>query len=101
MARRSTGYGIATNGSDLHRSVPASTRARRFGLGLPNAFPLGEPNLDCLRFAERAEAFGYDALWAGDHVVFHIPRLEVFTVLAAVATKTHRVTIRPGALPLC
>jgi probable F420-dependent oxidoreductase len=73
----------------------------QFGLGLPNAFPLGEPNLDFLRFAERAEELGYDALWAGDHVVFHIPRLEIFTVLAAVATKTCRVTIGPGVLLLC
>jgi probable F420-dependent oxidoreductase len=73
----------------------------RLGLGLPNAFPLGEPNLDFLRFAERAEELGYDALWAGDHVVFHIPRLEIFTVLAAVATKTRRVTVGPGVLLLC
>ena len=92
---------IATNGSDAPRSVGATGEARRFGLGLPNAFPLGEPNLDFLRFAERAETLGYDALWAGDHVVFHIPRFEIFTVLAAVATKTRRVTIGPGVLLLC
>jgi probable F420-dependent oxidoreductase len=73
----------------------------RFGLGLPNAFPLGEPNLEFLRFAERAEELGYDALWAGDHIVFHIPRYEIFTTLAAVAVRTRRVTIGPGVLLLC
>ena len=73
----------------------------RFGLGLPNAFPLGEPNLDFVRFAERAEELGYDALWAGDHIVFHIPRYEIFTTLATVAARTRRVTIGPGVLLLC
>src|SRR5882762_10201762 len=72
-----------------------------FGLGLPNAFPLGEPNLDFLRFAEQAEELGYDSLWAGDHIVFHIPRYEIFTTLAAVAARTRRVTIGPGVLLLC
>ena len=75
--------------------------AIRFGLGMPNAFPLGAPNLDFLRFAERAEELGYDALWAGDHVVFHIPRYEIFTTLAAVAVRTRRLMIGPGVLLLC
>jgi probable F420-dependent oxidoreductase len=74
---------------------------RTFGLGLPNGFPLGEPNLDFLRVAARADELGYDALWAGDHVVFHIPRLEIFTTLAAVAMRTRRVRIGPGVLLLC
>jgi len=79
--------------------VPADRRT--FGLGLPNAFPVGEPNLDFLRFAERAEELGYDTLWAGDHVVFHIPRLEIFTALAAVAMRTRRIRFGPGVLLLC
>jgi probable F420-dependent oxidoreductase len=73
----------------------------RFGLGMPTAFPLGEPNLDFVRFAERAEVLGYDALWAGDHIVFHIPRYEVFAALAHVAARTGRVAIGPGVLLLC
>jgi probable F420-dependent oxidoreductase len=72
-----------------------------FGLGLPNAFPLGEPNLDLIGFAERAEALGYDRLWAGDHVVFHVPRYEIFTTLATVAARTRRISIGPGVLLLC
>src|SRR5438552_2237292 len=74
---------------------------RTFGLGLPNAFPVGEPNLDFLRVAERAEQLGYDMLWAGDHVVFHIPRLEVFTTLAAIAMRARRLRFGPGVLLLC
>src|SRR5262249_61855632 len=61
----------------------------------------GEPNLDLIRFAERAEALGYDRLWAGDHVVFHVPRYEIFTTLAAVAARTRRISIGPGVLLLC
>jgi probable F420-dependent oxidoreductase len=68
---------------------------------MPTAFPLGEANLDFVAFAERAEVLGYDALWAGDHVVFHIPRYEVFAAVAHAAARTRRVTIGPGVLLLC
>jgi probable F420-dependent oxidoreductase len=72
-----------------------------FGLGLPNGFPVGEPNLDFVGFSERAESLGYDRLWAGDHVVFHVPRYEIFTTLATVAARTRRISIGPGVLLLC
>jgi probable F420-dependent oxidoreductase len=75
--------------------------ALSFGLGLPNGFPVGEPNLDLIRFAQRAESLGYDRLWAGDHVVFHVPRYEIFTTLATVAAHTRRISIGPGVLLLC
>jgi probable F420-dependent oxidoreductase len=75
--------------------------ALRFGLGMPTAFPDGEPDLEFLRFAVRAEELGYDALWSGDHIVFHIPRLEIFTLLAAVAARTERIRLGPGVLLLC
>ncbi len=75
--------------------------ALSFGLGLPNGFPVGEPNLDFVTFAERAEALGYDRLWAGDHVVFHAPRYEIFTTLATVVARTRRISIGPGVLLLC
>lgn len=77
-------------------------RPLRFGLGLPTGFPIErEPNLAFLDLAERAEDLGYDSLWAGDHVVFHVPRFEIFTVLAAVAARTSRVTIGSAVLLLC
>jgi probable F420-dependent oxidoreductase len=79
----------------------AMRTALTFGLGLPSGFPVGEPNLDVLTFAERAETLGYDRLWAGDHVVFHVPRYEIFTTLAAVAARTRRISVGPGVLLLC
>jgi probable F420-dependent oxidoreductase len=40
-------------------------------------------------------------VWAGDHVVFHVPRFEIFTTLAAVAVRTRRVRFGPAVLLLC
>lgn len=74
----------------------------KFGIGLPNGFPRGEVNPTLfLQVAERAEQFGYDSVWAGDHIVFHIPRFEIFTTLAAVAARTSRVQFGPAVLLLC
>jgi probable F420-dependent oxidoreductase len=73
----------------------------KFGIGLPNGFPRGEPNTVFLEVAEKAEAYGYDSVWAGDHIVFHIPRFEIFATLAAVAARTKRVRFGPAVLLLC
>ena len=76
--------------------------ATKFGIGLPNGFPRGEvnPNL-FLEVAERAEEYGYDSVWAGDHIVFHVPRFEIFSTMAAVAARTKRVQFGPAVLLLC
>ncbi len=76
--------------------------ATKFGIGLPNGFPRGEvnPNL-FLEVAERAEEYGYDSVWAGDHIVFHVPRFEIFSTMAAVAVRTKRVQFGPAVLLLC
>ena len=43
----------------------------RFGVTLA-AYPDGVPPAAWWwRFAERAEALGFDSLWAGEHVLFH------------------------------
>jgi probable F420-dependent oxidoreductase len=74
----------------------------KFGIGLPNGFPRGEIHPTAfLEVAERAEAYGYDSVWAGDHIIFHIPRFEIFTTLAAVAVRTKRVQFGPAVLLLC
>src|SRR5260221_14530269 len=76
--------------------------AVKFGVGLPNGFPRGEIHPTAfLEVAERAEAYGYDSVWAGDHIVFHIPRFEIFTTLADVAARTKRVQFGPAVLLLC
>ena len=76
--------------------------AVKFGIGLPNGFPRGEVNPTLfLQVAERAEEYGYDSVWAGDHIIFHVPRFEIFSTLAAVAARTTRVQFGPAVLLLC
>lgn len=43
--------------------------------------------------AARIEALGYDAIWVGDHIQFHDPRLESLTVLSHLAAVTRRVRL--------
>jgi probable F420-dependent oxidoreductase len=46
-----------------------------------------------LSLARRAEAAGFDSLWAGDHVSFYVPLLESLTLLSFVAAATERVKL--------
>jgi probable F420-dependent oxidoreductase len=43
--------------------------------------------------AELAEETGYDSIWAGDHVSFHNPILDVTVALACFAARTERIAI--------
>ncbi len=43
--------------------------------------------------AELAEETGYDSIWAGDHVSFHNPILDVTVALSCFAARTDRVTV--------
>ena len=43
--------------------------------------------------AELAEEAGYDSIWAGDHVSFHNPILDVTVALSCFAARTERMTI--------
>ena len=73
----------------------------KFGIGLPNGFPRSEVNsTEYLEVATKAEEYGYDSVWGGDHIVFHIPRFEIFTTLAAVAARTTRIHLGPAVLLL-
>ncbi len=47
--------------------------------------------------SERAEAHGFDSVWVGDSITAR-PRLEAFTTLAAVATRTQRVKLGTAVL---
>ena len=42
--------------------------------------------------AELAEEVGYDSIWAGDHVSFHNPILDVVVALSCFAARTERIT---------
>lgn len=46
-----------------------------------------------LSLARRCEALGFDSLWAGDHVAFHVPILESLTLLSFLAGATERVRL--------
>jgi probable F420-dependent oxidoreductase len=53
---------------------------------------LPDPGYFCA-VAETAEEAGYDSLWAGDHVSFHNPILDVTVALSCFAAWTERITI--------
>ncbi|MCY4565513.1 MAG: LLM class flavin-dependent oxidoreductase [Gammaproteobacteria bacterium] len=50
-----------------------------------------------IELAERAEALGFDSVWAGDSILAR-PRLEAFTTLAAVAARARRVKVGTAVL---
>jgi alkanesulfonate monooxygenase SsuD/methylene tetrahydromethanopterin reductase-like flavin-dependent oxidoreductase (luciferase family) len=52
------------------------------------------------RIAETAEAAGFDSLWAGDHVAFHEPLLDITVALATFAAVTERIRLGAGVLLL-
>jgi probable F420-dependent oxidoreductase len=49
---------------------------------------------------ERAEALGYDSLWAGDHLSFLNPILDVVVALSAFAALSERILLGAGVLLL-
>jgi probable F420-dependent oxidoreductase len=46
--------------------------------------------------ARRIEAAGFDSVWAGDHISFHIPILESLTMLSYIAAVTERIRLCTG-----
>jgi alkanesulfonate monooxygenase SsuD/methylene tetrahydromethanopterin reductase-like flavin-dependent oxidoreductase (luciferase family) len=43
----------------------------RFGFGLPHAGAAAN-GPDIIRFAQRAEALGFESIWSGDHLVLPV-----------------------------
>jgi probable F420-dependent oxidoreductase len=73
----------------------------RFGLQGSGQLVDGTPDPGFFRdVAERAESLGYDSIWAGDHVSFRNPILDVTVALAAFAAWTERITIGAGVVLL-
>lgn len=73
----------------------------RFGLQGSGQLVGGTPDPGFFRAAaELAESLGYDSIWAGDHVSFRNPILDVTVALTAFATVTRRITIGAGILLL-
>ncbi len=66
----------------------------RFGVAF---FP---PNWVDLELAAYAESLGFDALWIGEHLAFHIPAFDALTTMAAVAARTTHIDIGVAAVLL-
>lgn len=43
--------------------------------------------------AARIEALGFDSIWTGDHIAFHVPTLESLATLSHLAALTRRVRL--------
>jgi probable F420-dependent oxidoreductase len=77
-----------------------------FGLAIKNFVGPGEvPDVPALyAYAERAEALGFESLWAWDHVLLGVepafPILDSITMLGAVAARTRRIKLGTGVLVL-
>ena len=77
-----------------------------FGLAIKNFVgPTETPDIDELyRYAQRAEALGFESLWAWDHVILGVepsfPILDAVGTLTAIAARTERIRLGTGVLVL-
>ena len=79
----------------------------KFGLLLPHFGPLASVE-KCLEGARRAEGYGFDSVWARDHVVFqphdlegnNNTHIESLILLSAIASTTKRITLGT-AMTIC
>jgi probable F420-dependent oxidoreductase len=55
--------------------------------------PGHDPSGDVLGTAEMAEALGFDSVWVGDHLLWHVPSPDPAVVLGALAARTQGVRI--------
>lgn len=58
------------------------------------------PNWVDLELAGYAEALGFDTLWIGEHLAFHVPTFDAMTTMAAVAARTRQIGIGVAAVLL-
>ncbi len=76
----SVSFGIQGSGQQLGGSVPDSGRLREL--------------------AQAAEELGYDSIWAGDHISYRNPILDIVVALSTFAAVTERITIGAGIVLL-
>ena len=77
-----------------------------FGLAIKNFVgPAETPDIDALyTYSQRAEALGFESLWAWDHVILGVepsfPILDAVGTLTAIAARTSRIKLGTGVLVL-
>jgi len=77
-----------------------------FGLAIKNFVgPTETPDIDELyRYSVRAEALGFESLWAWDHVILGVepsfPILDAVGTLTAIAARTEKIKLGTGVLVL-
>ena len=78
----------------------------RIGLALKNFVgPQETPDVDGIfAYAQRAEALGFESLWAWDHVILGVepsfPILDAIGTLTAIAARTSKIKLGTGVLVL-
>jgi alkanesulfonate monooxygenase len=78
----------------------------KIGLAVQNFVgPSETPDIDeILRYSERAEALGFESLWAWDHVILGVepsfPILDAVGTLTAIAARTSTIKLGTGVLVL-
>src|SRR5262250_3809312 len=78
----------------------------KLGLAIKNFVgPSESPDIDALYvYAQRAEALGFESLWAWDHVILGVepsfPILDAVGTLTAIAARTSRIKLGTGVLVL-
>ncbi|MGH7331825.1 MAG: LLM class flavin-dependent oxidoreductase [Candidatus Rokuibacteriota bacterium] len=77
-----------------------------FGLAIKNFVgPTETPDVDAIvAYAERAEALGFESLWAWDHVILGVepafPILDAVGILTAIAARTRTIKLGTGVMVL-
>ena len=77
-----------------------------FGLAIKNFVgPTESPDVGAiLAYAERAEALGFESLWAWDHVILGVepsfPILDAVGILTAIAARTRTIRLGTGVMVL-
>jgi alkanesulfonate monooxygenase len=78
----------------------------KFGLAIKNFVGPDEmPGVDSIfAYAERAEALGFESLWAWDHILLGVkpafPILDSLSILTAIAARTTRIKLGTGVFVL-
>ena len=66
---------------------------QQVGVAVPDAGRLRD-------LAQTAEGLGYDSIWAGDHISYRNPILDIVVALSTFAAATERITVGAGIVLL-